>query len=527
METDASLTNRGDFIFPNREENEIAAGPLVTVSAARPRRLTRLQKERFVAERAQMEAEGTGLRIAYLRVSTVDQGDKFGLKAQQRDIDFWCVSRGGGRPVDRVFLDKFSGYSETREGIEELRKLLDTGQVYEVIFADIGRLARDRVASENLYREFRQKAGKAISATEDFGSGIEGDLFRGIKQALWEYEGRKIVQKMNKGRIAGIEDEGIWPGGWGVYGFRPVGKGQLAKVEDEAANVVTVFELSAQGHSRGETAREMNRRGLKTMMGRAWDAQAVQKVIDKREFYAGRSTIWQHLQSEQVQHEAILSPELEARLDAALAPPEGMITGPEAARRKGVDESTLNGWRRKGQVSAVGKQQGSRILYYYWAAELDAITSGRGKRKVVVVPETAARFAEATREKQVAVEARGASEGAICPPDGRVTVAGAACLLALSEGMVRRYVEQGELGETQTWRPAGQKPCWTLDEATVRAFRAKLDGERPAPLTEGACPMAPALAALEKKYAKGRKNKAGAVDTKAVAGDTVNEERPQ
>ncbi len=209
-----------------------------------------------------------------------------------------------------------------------------------------------------------------------------------------------------------------------------------------------------------------------------------------------------------MQHEALLSPELEARLDAVLAPPEGMITGPEAARRKGIDVSTLNGWRRKGQVSAVGKRQGSRILYYYWAAEIDTVTPGRGKTKPIVVSEVAARFAQATERKQVEQNNKGERTN-IKAPEGRVTVGGAAALLALSEAMVRRYIEQGELGEVVTWKPDAQKPCWTLCEETVRAFRARLDAERPAPVQAGEHPMGPALAALDTMHARNRKRKEG------------------
>lgn len=225
--------------------------------------------------------------VAYIRVSTEGQVDKYGLDAQRKDIMEYC--RDHDMYISKWYEEK--GVSGVKDARPEFDKILYgeiTNPPYEaVVVAKNDRVARDI----NVYYYFKmllkKKEIELISVAEDFGEfGIMAHFLEAFTLCVAEMERKNITQRTLSGRMQKA-GKGGYAGGRPPYGYY-VSDGML-KVDQEAAECVRkVFALRATGMTLKEIAKKMNDEGYRTQKGNLFGITNIQNVLKNERLYKGK-----------------------------------------------------------------------------------------------------------------------------------------------------------------------------------------------------------------------------------------------
>jgi DNA invertase Pin-like site-specific DNA recombinase len=212
--------------------------------------------------------------IAYLRVSTAEQGRSgLGLAAQRKAVDEFAAAEGF--EFSDVITEVASGKlaMDDRPG---LRKALATAAKLRcpVIVAKLDRLSRDVAFISAL-----MAAGTPFIVAE---LGAETDPFiLHLFAALSEKE-RKLIASRTKSALADLKAQGVQLGNrTNLKEAQALGQARNAeKAATFAASILPeVRRLQAQGMTMTQIADELNRRGVKTALGRTWHQSTVSRLI--------------------------------------------------------------------------------------------------------------------------------------------------------------------------------------------------------------------------------------------------------
>lgn len=191
------------------------------------------------------------LNVAYLRVSTESQTEKYGLDVQRQKILDYCERKGVG--IDKWYID--GGYSGSKLDRPEIKELLDhaeKGLIGTVYIYKLDRMSRDVIDTLNLFYKILPKYGvKVISMTEDLRTDNPMDrVMLTMNAAMNQYEREVIRMRMTAGMIERVKN-GFWMGGgripWGYYYDR--NDGILHVDQNEADMVRKAFNMYLDGYS--------------------------------------------------------------------------------------------------------------------------------------------------------------------------------------------------------------------------------------------------------------------------------------
>lgn len=191
------------------------------------------------------------MNVAYLRVSTEAQAEKYGLDVQRQKILDYCER-------NRVVIDKWyidGGYSGSKLDRPEIQKLLDnaeSGLIDTVYIYKLDRLSRDTADTlELMYRILPKFGVKVVSMTEEIRTENPMDkVMLTMNAAMNQYEREVIRMRMSAGMLERIK-KGYWMGGgripWGYYYDRNDG---ILHVDEEQAQMVrNAYRLYLDGYS--------------------------------------------------------------------------------------------------------------------------------------------------------------------------------------------------------------------------------------------------------------------------------------
>jgi DNA invertase Pin-like site-specific DNA recombinase len=212
--------------------------------------------------------------IAYLRVSTNEQGRSgLGLNAQRKVIDAFAATEGF------ELIDVITEVASGKLGLDErdgLRKALAKAarQRCPVIVAKLDRLSRDVAFISGL-----MAAGTPFIVAE---LGADTDPFiLHLFAALSEKE-RKLIASRTKSALADLKAQGVQLGNrTNLSEAQALGQARNAqKAAAFAASVLPeIRRLQAQAMTMAQIADELNRRGVKTALGRTWHQSTVSRLI--------------------------------------------------------------------------------------------------------------------------------------------------------------------------------------------------------------------------------------------------------
>lgn len=189
--------------------------------------------------------------VAYLRVSTEAQTEKYGLDMQKQKILEYCDREGV--VIDNWYID--GGYSGSKLDRPQITELLDDsekGLIAKVFIYKLDRMSRDVIDTLNLLYRFLPKYGvQVVSMTEDLKFENPMDkVMIGVNAIMGQYEREVIYMRTRAGMKERVK-KGLWMGGgrtpYGYYYDR--NDGILHPKEDEAEVVRKAYRLYIDGYS--------------------------------------------------------------------------------------------------------------------------------------------------------------------------------------------------------------------------------------------------------------------------------------
>lgn len=189
--------------------------------------------------------------VAYLRVSTEAQTEKYGLDMQRQKILDYC--KRNGVIIDKWYVD--GGYSGSKLERPEIQQLLDdaqNGSIRTVYIYKLDRLSRDTADTlELMYKTLPKLGIKVVSMTEEIRTENPMDkVMLTMNAAMNQYEREIIYMRTRAGMVERVK-KGLWMGGgcvpWGYYYDR--NDGILHIDEEQAEQVRKAYKLYLDGYS--------------------------------------------------------------------------------------------------------------------------------------------------------------------------------------------------------------------------------------------------------------------------------------
>jgi site-specific DNA recombinase len=223
----------------------------------------------------------------YLRVSTDEQAEKFGLDVQNEKCRAMATVKGW--PVAAAFVDEgISGTVDEKErpGLAALIAAAEAGQIKALIVAALDRLGRKTRLVLDLVDKLVAYGVEIVSCKENLDTSTPaGQFVLTIFAGLAQLERDTIVERTTAGRNARGRKDGE-KGGRLPLGYYRSEHG--VQVDDAAAAIVQrIFALRWQGQTLTQIADELNRDGVKTGRGRGWHASSVREVLLNEAAYRG------------------------------------------------------------------------------------------------------------------------------------------------------------------------------------------------------------------------------------------------
>ena len=219
--------------------------------------------------------------VTYLRVSTEEQGTRFGLPSQRAACQGRAKEKGW--TIIREIVDDQTGTDVFRPGLAEVRRLSAAGEVDIVLMYSVDRLSRTTIDALTLTAELRQHA-QIHYVMDVFEDTPQGQFFLEMKAAMGALDRSVILQRTQAGRMAKARS-GLVPGGRAPFGYR-IDDGRYVIQDEEAAVVRQVYDWAAAGVSQRDIARRLNEAGTKPYMAAKWGKTSVGRIIG-HEVYIG------------------------------------------------------------------------------------------------------------------------------------------------------------------------------------------------------------------------------------------------
>lgn len=191
------------------------------------------------------------MNVAYLRVSTEGQTEKYGLDMQKQKILDYCEKEGV--MIDKWYVDGgYSGSKLDRPEITELLNDAQDGKIEKVFIYKLDRMSRDVIDTLTiLYRVLPKYGVQIVSMTEELRFENPMDkVVIGVNALMGQYEREVIYMRTRAGMLERVK-KGYWMGGgkipYGYYYDR--NDGILHIKEDEAEMVRRIYRLYIDGYS--------------------------------------------------------------------------------------------------------------------------------------------------------------------------------------------------------------------------------------------------------------------------------------
>lgn len=223
----------------------------------------------------------------YMRVSTEDQAEKYGMDVQDEKCRAMATVKGW--PVAAAFRD--DGISGTvdeseRPGLAALIAAAEAGEVNALIVAALDRLGRKTRIVLDLVERLAACGVEIVSCKENLDTSTPaGQFVLTIFAGLAQLERDTIVERTTAGRNARGRKDGE-KGGRVPMGYYRAESGVQVNPVD-ATIVRRIFARRWQGQTLTAIADGLNRDKIKTPRGRKWHASSVREVLLNEPIYRG------------------------------------------------------------------------------------------------------------------------------------------------------------------------------------------------------------------------------------------------
>lgn len=189
--------------------------------------------------------------VAYLRVSTEAQTEKYGLDMQKQKILEYAEKNQ--ITISKWYVDGgYSGSKLDRPQIMELLNDAEQGKFSKILIYKLDRMSRDAIDTLTLlYRLLPQYGIEIVSMTEDLRFENPMDkVVIGVNALMGQYEREVIYMRTRAGMLERIK-KGLWMGGGRVpFGYRyDRNDGILHPIPEQAEIVRKAYNFYIDGYS--------------------------------------------------------------------------------------------------------------------------------------------------------------------------------------------------------------------------------------------------------------------------------------
>lgn len=235
--------------------------------------------------------------VAYLRVSSKGQVDRYGPDVQRAEILGWC-GRNGHQIVAEAPLDVITGKtdSDDRPGLLDAIRMVRSGEVEGIIALDFKRIARQLTSQEAILALIWREGGRVFT-TEDGEIRPEDpddpmrDLIRQIMGSIAEFDRKTTVKKLRDARKAKALT-GKHAVGQYRFGETGVGKGRdrdAGPHDGERVAIDRILALRQGGldRPRGRSYREicalLDQEGITPRRATQWSPMTVRNIVQREQ----------------------------------------------------------------------------------------------------------------------------------------------------------------------------------------------------------------------------------------------------
>jgi len=211
--------------------------------------------------------------IAYLRVSTTDQG----LEAQRTAIQKWADYTG----ADIVFFEDAGVSGRRLENRPALKQAVDAACKAHCPFVvySLSRIARSTRDLIEIGNHFEKSEVDLISLTENIDTtSPTGRMVFRLLASLAEFE-RDIISERTKASLAQRRSTGLRISRHIPFGYDcPDGK-TLIENEREQRAITQMVEMRLAGATLRGICEELNRSGIRSKRGGNWTAATIRQIV--------------------------------------------------------------------------------------------------------------------------------------------------------------------------------------------------------------------------------------------------------
>ena len=224
--------------------------------------------------------------VIYARFSSHSQTEQ-SIEGQLREC-YDYAKRHDVLVVDEYIDRALTGTTDKRPSFLQMiedskKKTFDYVLVYQ-----LDRFARNRYDSANYKAKLKKNGVRVLSAKENISEDASGILIEGVLESMAEYYSAELSQKVKRG-IRESLSKGYFIGGYGLFGYDVVDKRWVIN-SFEADVVRDVFQRYKNGEKLSEIINRLNRDGVKTKAGSAFNMNSVARII-RNEKYIGKITV--------------------------------------------------------------------------------------------------------------------------------------------------------------------------------------------------------------------------------------------
>jgi site-specific DNA recombinase len=230
--------------------------------------------------------------ILYIRISELTEAT---TSPERQLAECSAYAARMGWEVVNVFEDldiSGTGSLSQRPGMAQALRALESGAASHLIALKIDRVARSIVTFSEIVRRVDDAGGSLVLVAEqiDF-STAAGRMVGNVLASFAQFESETIGARVASAKKH-LKEQGKWSGGRRPFGWvpepHPSGKGFVLKLDPvEGPLLREITDRAIAGEGMTPIAADLNRRGIKTALGREWVGETVRKALTKGAMYGG------------------------------------------------------------------------------------------------------------------------------------------------------------------------------------------------------------------------------------------------
>ena len=177
----------------------------------------------------------------------------------------------------------YSGGNMKRPALQQLLADCEAGLVDIIVVYKIDRLSRSICDFADLSKKFDEWGTQFVAVTQEINTATSaGRMMLNILITFAQYE-REVITERVRDKMAASRKKGKWVGGSVPMGYRVENK-KLVVEPEEARVIQRIFQRFIEIQSPSLIAQELNKDGIRTKQGKAWDKPHIYRILSNHTY---------------------------------------------------------------------------------------------------------------------------------------------------------------------------------------------------------------------------------------------------